>query len=152
MNENSPAGNDANREPKQFFVYGTLKSDQCRRACWPAKPLKIRKACTPGMLVDLGEYPALIEGQTPVWGEVWSFRASQVASVCAVLDEIECYVPGRSDNLYDRVIGTVQIYGTEEAVGGSKELAWMYRYSQDLSGAPEATKVTRAGVNGYHWP
>jgi len=139
-------------KPLQFFVYGTLKSDQCRRLCWPEKPLEVRIAWTYGTLFDLGEYPALIEGHTPVWGEVWSFLPTQLECVFRAIDSIECYVPGGDDNLYERVIAPIQIQHPNELQASESEFAWMYRYCHDLSDERQASKVVRNGIRGYHWP
>lgn len=87
------------------FVYGTLKTGQCREACWPQKPLRIDKVWTFGELYDTGPYPALFAGRDKIAGELWTFDTETIASVLEALDEVEEYQPGQeATNLYNRVI------------------------------------------------
>ncbi len=51
-----------------FFVYGTLKTGQCRERCWPCKPIETRAAWVYGELYDTGPYPALFAGSDMVGG------------------------------------------------------------------------------------
>ncbi len=60
------------------FVYGTLKTGQCRESCWPRKPLEVRRAWTLGALYDTGPYPALFAGEDMVAGQVWIFDADDM--------------------------------------------------------------------------
>lgn len=87
------------------FVYGTLKTGQCRETCWPEKPLCIDKAWTLGELYDTGPYPALFAGRDRVGGELWAFAEEAIARVLEELDQVEEYEPGKeATNLYNRVI------------------------------------------------
>lgn len=87
------------------FVYGTLKTGQCRQGCWPAQPLRIEKAWTRGELYDTGPYPALFAGSDSVAGELWIFSGQTIARVLKALDQVEEYEPGReTTNLYNRVV------------------------------------------------
>ncbi len=86
------------------FVYGTLKTGQCREQCWPRRPQEIRRAWTLGELYDTGPYPALFPGTDCVGGQVWIFAASDMDAVLRELDEVEEYRPGHeATNLYNRV-------------------------------------------------
>jgi gamma-glutamylcyclotransferase (GGCT)/AIG2-like uncharacterized protein YtfP len=86
------------------FVYGTLKRDQIRGGMWPRKPTSIRVAITKGHLFDLGPYPALLEGDDWIAGELWEFYANDMPSVLEALDDIEGYRPGATNNLYERKV------------------------------------------------
>jgi gamma-glutamylcyclotransferase (GGCT)/AIG2-like uncharacterized protein YtfP len=90
---------------RAVFVYGTLKTGQCREHCWPCIPRKRQRAWTRGMLYDTGPYPAVVPGDTAVGGQLWYYDAQSLPQVCAVLDEIEDYQPGRErGNLYIRAV------------------------------------------------
>jgi gamma-glutamylcyclotransferase (GGCT)/AIG2-like uncharacterized protein YtfP len=101
-----------------LFVYGTLKTGQCRESNWPLPPVEIRKAWTLGRLYDTGPYPTLIHAESfdsltaedndKVAGQVWSFEAQDLPATFKVLDMIEgTNQPGRENN-YDRKL--VEVY------------------------------------------
>lgn len=82
-----------------LFVYGTLRRG-LRLHRFLAGSRFVAEATLRGRLYDVGTYPALVldrEGQ--VWGEVWEVDATTLAR----LDRVEDHVPGRQDNLYERV-------------------------------------------------
>lgn len=90
---------------RSMFVYGTLKTGQCREVCWPRKPIEIRSAWVYGELYDTGPYPALFAGQDMVGGQVWIFDVDDLPAVVKDLDEVEEYRPGHeATNLYNRQI------------------------------------------------
>lgn len=98
------------RQLEHVFVYGTLKRGQCRQACWPVAPACISQGWIKGMMLDLGPYPALLEGNDRVWGELWSFEAHLIEAVHCTLDQIEVYnQPGLTDE-YQRVRVAVQLH------------------------------------------
>lgn len=85
------------------FVYGTLKRGQCRSELWPAQPLSVQAAWTRGTLFGRRDYPAMTAGSDRVLGELWKFRADDIARVLETLDEIEgASQPGQKD-LYARI-------------------------------------------------
>lgn len=88
--------------PPRVFVYGTLKTGQCRERCWPHDPIEIVSAMVYGELYDLGDYPAMLPGADRVSGELWIFQPEHLAATLAVLDEIEDFRQ-RPDDLYRRV-------------------------------------------------
>ena len=114
-------------EMAHFFVYGTLKRGQFRERCWPEKPELVRSAWARGNLYDLGAYPAMTAGDTPIIGELWSFLSHEEKAVIRVLDEIEGTNQPGEPNLYDRVRLTVRTIETSEEF-----VANAYLYS-DLS-------------------
>ncbi|MEM8735743.1 MAG: gamma-glutamylcyclotransferase family protein [Planctomycetota bacterium] len=93
--------------PPRFFVYGTLKTGQVRENNWPVKPLRVEQAWTLGRLYDTGPYPALLQGQDRVAGQLWTFAPDTIAMVVERLDQIEGTNQVGQRNDYDRAIGTV---------------------------------------------
>lgn len=88
-----------------LFVYGTLKTGQCRESCWPRRPREIRRAWTYAELYDTGPYPAMFAGSDPVGGQVWIFDPEDMPAVITELDDVEEYRPGHeSTNLYNRQV------------------------------------------------
>ena len=106
-----------------IFVYGTLQRGELRESCWPRRPLRIEWGTIRGALKDLGEYPALVDGQDLILGELWHFAATDVVATLATLDEIEWY--GQDDNdLYVRE--TVTCHNAS----GEPRQAYTYRYAK----------------------
>ena len=80
---------------RAVFVYGTLKTGQCRANRWPLEPLSIHPAWTRGTLYGRDDYPAMTEGADRVLGELWQFAETQMELVLKRLDEIEGTGPHR---------------------------------------------------------
>jgi gamma-glutamylcyclotransferase (GGCT)/AIG2-like uncharacterized protein YtfP len=114
---------EAHSEWKHIFVYGTLKRGQCREKCWPLQPLQIRQAWTLGKLIDLGPYPALLEGNDRIHGELWSFKECDIAWVRQVLDKVEVTNQPGVPNEYDRVPVLVQLFDGGEVTAETYRLA-----------------------------
>ena len=112
------------------FVYGTLKRGQCREHCWPVRPLDVRPAWIRGRLIDLGAYPALLDGDQRVWGEVWSFDQRDLPEVHAALDRVEVTNQPGVPNEYDRVAVTVFL-----AEGDASLEASTYRFADQALAA-----------------
>lgn len=72
-----------------IFVYGTLKRGHERARLWPGEPLRITPATTRGALYDLGPYPALVDGEDLVAGELWVYSVDQMDEILSVLDRVE---------------------------------------------------------------
>ena len=111
-----------------MFVYGTLKSGQWRGKCWTIAPLDIRPAWTLGELYDTGPYPALIEGQDCIRGELWSYNHEAMERIRSVLDEIEGTNQVASVNEYDRVPITTYLVNGESLMAE----AYFYAMRQNL--------------------
>lgn len=90
-------------EPTAIFVYGTLKRSQEREGCWPRRPIAVEPATVRAALYDLGPYPALVEGDDIVAGELWQFAPDDMPPTIAALDQVEEFA-GEPDDLYRRVI------------------------------------------------
>ena len=122
---------DPDEEVSRFFVYGTLKRDQCRATCWPVPPLHIEEAITPGSLFDLGEYPAMQPGPGFVLGEIWHIPLTGLAETCQVLDAIEGFQQPNQADEYKRVIVPVR------TASGSELEAFCYFYCHSSELTPE---------------
>lgn len=133
-----------------IFVYGTLKTGQCRERCWPLVPKSRCKAWTFGELYDTGPYPALIPGTDQVGGELWFYATEDTPDVFDVLDKIEDYSPQRpSGNLYDRRVVECHVEN------GDVVKAYAYHYAK-LEELPRFRKVQphylRGNLRLAVWP
>jgi gamma-glutamylcyclotransferase (GGCT)/AIG2-like uncharacterized protein YtfP len=106
-----------------LFVYGTLQRGQCRERCWPHAPLSVQAATVRGRLYDLGPYPALVEGDELVGGEVWQLAAEYMPHTLAVLDDVE-----------DAAVGEAGLYARRlvecRTESGATVRAYAYYYSR----------------------
>jgi gamma-glutamylcyclotransferase (GGCT)/AIG2-like uncharacterized protein YtfP len=93
-----------NEEIGSFFVYGTLQRGEARAKFWPCRPLRIEGAYAFGRLHDLGPYPAMIEGQDRVLGELWTLAAADMPATIQALDAVEGYQQGGQDWYVRRLI------------------------------------------------
>jgi gamma-glutamylcyclotransferase (GGCT)/AIG2-like uncharacterized protein YtfP len=126
-----------------IFVYGTLKRGQSRERCWPRAPLTVEPATVRGALYDLGPYPALVQGDDLVAGELWHLAPADLAVTLAELDRVEGH-SGRADDLYHRVTITCQTAAGPLA-------AWMYLFAQTSRLKPmQRIAPNHAGV--CQWP
>ena len=107
-----------------IFVYGTLKTRQLRERSWPRNPVSIELGWTLGALYDTGPYPALVDGQDGVAGEVWGFKEADLEETLVVLDRIEGTNQPREENYYNRERATVYMQK-----GGHRE-AFIYRFAK----------------------
>lgn len=90
-------------EPCGFFVYGTLQRGRLRQSAWPLPPNRIEPAMVRAALYDLGPFPALLEGDDWVAGELWCYQPTQIPCVARALDRVEGWDPqGDSEIGYRR--------------------------------------------------
>jgi gamma-glutamylcyclotransferase (GGCT)/AIG2-like uncharacterized protein YtfP len=106
-----------------FFVYGTLKRDQHNECVWPAKALEVQAGTTSGILYDLGHFPAMVEGDGVVGGEVWFMDEADMEATLQRLDRLEGYNP-RGGGLYDR--RQVAVTLTTGRDRGTEVICWAY--------------------------
>lgn len=113
-------------EPKHVFVYGTLRPTLATgeprlliEGLRQAGPATIR-----GRIVDLGEYPGLLEGSGVVHGDLLEI---QTAAQLAALDAYEGCDPPRP--LYRRAVVLA------ERPDGSQTPVWAYWYCQSVTTA-----------------
>ena len=116
-----------------IFVYGTLQTGKERHQAWPRKPVKVEPATTKGQLYDLGPYPALVEGNYSILGEIWHLRAEDLTVALECLDEIEGYAKGGADLFVRRCADCLTLEG--ESVK-----AYTYYFNQ-LTAYPDARIV-----------
>ncbi|MBC8351848.1 MAG: gamma-glutamylcyclotransferase [Planctomycetes bacterium] len=114
-----------------IFVYGTLQRGEQRERCWPRKPSQIEWGAIQGELRDLGEYPALVIGESLILGELWSFVEADIEATLAMLDEIEGYSQD-DDDLYVREVVACR------TLQGEARQAFTYRYAnpQEIAMSP----------------
>jgi gamma-glutamylcyclotransferase (GGCT)/AIG2-like uncharacterized protein YtfP len=112
---------------RPFFVYGTLKRGQTNYARFLAGHTvsETRAWLSAAALYTAGPYPFLVRAadlvpqNATVFGELIDVHPARYQHILALLDELEDYVPGRADNLYERVELPVQ------TVDGTRS-AWVY--------------------------
>jgi gamma-glutamylcyclotransferase (GGCT)/AIG2-like uncharacterized protein YtfP len=130
--------------PAAVFVYGTLKQGEERARFWPRPALSIEAAEIRGRLHDLGPYPALIDGEDRIAGELWRLAPEDMQETLRVLDAIECFDQGGVDLYVRRVVAGA-------TAGGEPFQAWSYFY-----GAPARiahTPIVARSANGLcRWP
>lgn len=110
-------------EVDYIFVYGTLRSDFVPRRAVLDRVLGMMTyigagAISAGMY-DMGSYPAIVEGEGMVEGELYSL--SDTNEVLRELDYFES-----NGSLYERVVTPVVCIGKEYQ-------AWVYWYLGDVS-------------------
>lgn len=113
------------------FVYGTLKTGQCREKYWPIRPQRIVKAWIEAALYDIGPYPAIAAGHDWVAGELWKFLPSDMPCVLSALDEVEEFFESTPEkSLYRRE--AIE----SETADGERCIAYCYVYARlhELSG------------------
>ena len=126
------------------FVYGTLQRGQKRAAMWPCTPLWITRATTRGRLYDLKRYPALVEGEDCVAGELWEIAADDVARTLEALDRIECF--GQDDvDLYVRRTTNCEMYDGHSVVAE----AYFFAHPEEL---PESLRILPDEEGICRWP
>ena len=130
-------------EPLPIFVYGTLKRGEERARCWPRPPRLVEPATTRGRLFDLGPYPALVEGDDRVLGELWHIEPADMEATLKTLDAIECFGVEEVDLYVRRVVDC-------ETVAGDTIRAYAYFLANptELGGA-RAVPPDAAGL--CHW-
>jgi gamma-glutamylcyclotransferase (GGCT)/AIG2-like uncharacterized protein YtfP/cation transport regulator ChaC len=86
------------------FVYGTLRRHEENHSLLNEAELLYEQAWTDGTLYDTDKgYPAMKEGEGRVYGEVYKVNDALLLK----LDEIEGFIEGREENLYNRQLQKV---------------------------------------------
>ncbi|GLB60717.1 gamma-glutamylcyclotransferase [Cytobacillus sp. NCCP-133] len=90
---------------QKLFVYGTLRKNESNHFVLKGSPCIAEQAWVYGELYDTGlGYPSMKASlDHKVYGELYEVHLGNYAD----LDELEDFIPGRKDNLYDRVEQTV---------------------------------------------
>jgi len=106
-------------EITNLFVYGTLMPRELNFRQIECFVIDHNAGTVEGVLVDLGAYPALLEGDGVVKGVVLNVDADALE----ITDRIEGYHPDRDRCLYVREEVVVQIESKEEIT------AWTYLFA-----------------------
>lgn len=108
---------------RRLFVYGTLQQGECRahllKDCL-AEP--VRAGRVRGRLIDLGGYPGLLPTTSTEWVYGELLTVTDIEDTLFELDQVEGFAGHGKENLYDRVLITVE---TQQ----EQYLAWVYSYS-----------------------
>jgi gamma-glutamylcyclotransferase (GGCT)/AIG2-like uncharacterized protein YtfP len=106
-------------EITNLFVYGTLMPGELNYRQIEKYVINHKPGTIEGILVDLGAYPALIEGEGRVRGDVFEINADALE----ITDRIEGYYPNRDRCLYLRQKTVVTLETKDEAT------AWTYLFA-----------------------
>jgi gamma-glutamylcyclotransferase (GGCT)/AIG2-like uncharacterized protein YtfP len=129
--------------PLPIFVYGTLQQGEVRSNRWPHAPEKIEPATIRGQIRDLGPYPALIDGDGIVSGELWTIGAGKFDETIRVLDEIEGYGNEDADLYVRKVVDCV-------TADGERKRAYTYYFANPS--AIRNSPLVPANSDGVsHW-
>ena len=79
---------------RTIFVYGTMRRGWLRHDALGNNPRLVGVGTVPGVLLDLGAFPGLVEGEGRVFGEVYSIADARIP----LLDRIE----GVHAGMYER--------------------------------------------------
>ncbi len=129
----------------KVFVYGTLKPGEInyQRYCAGAV-VEAQKAIAFGQLFDLSlDYPAMTDGESPVYGFVLTFADPDILNV---LDELEDYDSRRTPeaNEYQR-----QQIETYDLSGQALGLAWVYLMTIERVQRLEGVLLPSGSWTGY---
>lgn len=114
---------DLDQSQLPFFVYGTLRQGEANHAGLLRGRTKVvtPAALTGAVLYDGPGFPYAVNApEGRVFGELVFPLPEFYAAVLAELDQLEEYVPGADDNLFERVARGTR---TED---GEPMLAWVY--------------------------
>jgi gamma-glutamylcyclotransferase (GGCT)/AIG2-like uncharacterized protein YtfP len=114
-------------EPESVFVYGSLM-----RGLELHRHIEfgtfVSQGTTKGVLLSLGRYPGLVDGDAIVRGEIYRF--ADLPAALDVLDDIEDFDATNPDgSMYVRVARPVM---TDD---GQEVISWLYVYNQPTQGA-----------------
>jgi gamma-glutamylcyclotransferase (GGCT)/AIG2-like uncharacterized protein YtfP len=111
---------------KKIFVYGTLRKGYANHRIISDYVKRITPATIRGWMFNLGPYPAVVQGDGYVEGELIEFKEAEFEKAFQVMDRLEGFsTPGSLYNHYERI--------TTEAITRDKrkEECFVYIYSND---------------------
>lgn len=115
--------------PHAFFVYGTLKQGQVNYPLLAPYARAATPATTRGQLRDVGLFPALIDAEGTVRGEVIALDPAAMPAALALIDELEGFQPADPDgSMYVRRAVVAQL------ADGTTANAYAYFYNRDPHG------------------
>jgi len=107
-----------------LFVYGTLKEGEINHGLVEPYARSIGPGWIPGRLYDVGDFPALAEGEDRVQGEIVRLDPSDFMRVIPVIDRLEGCIPGdEAGSLYTRRVVRVTVGD------GTQQPAYAYYYN-----------------------
>lgn len=124
--------------PAAFFVYGTLKRGEINHRLLAPYLVSVEAARLAGSLYDVGEFPALLQGDGTVHGDLIRIDPDRLPDLLPVLDRLEECIPDDDEaSLYHRRVVTVT---TESGVG---ETAFVYFYNSAHPYLPPPERLDR---------
>src|SRR4051812_6642291 len=109
-----------------FFVYGTLKRGQANYPLIAPYVRAVEPATVRGLLFDHGPFPALVEGEGRVQGELVTLDPDDLGAALPIVDRLEDFRPDDpAGSMYLRRVVEV------ETVGGERAQAYAYFYNRD---------------------
>lgn len=124
--------------PLAVFVYGTLKYGEINHVLLAPYVRSIERASVRGVLYDAGDFPALVEGEKDVHGQIIRVAAHTLPHLLAVLDRLEGYDPEDEEHsLYRRRVIDVALDG------GAIEPAFAYFYNSAHPTMPPPAMMIR---------
>jgi len=132
-------------EPTAFFVYGTLKRGQLNCSLIEPHARRIEHAYVRGQLFDVGLFPALVEGEGTVQGELVHLRAIDMPHLLSVIDRLEDFRPEDPG-------GSMYVRRIVEVTTASHHLvpAYAYFYNCEHPSLPHPVTLTRLATG--EWP
>ena len=109
-----------------FFVYGTLKRGQANYPLIAPYLRAVEPATVRGLLFDHGPFPALVEGEGRVRGELVTLDPAGLEATLPIIDRLEDFRPDDlAGSMYLRRVVEV------EMAGGGRVPAYAYFYNRD---------------------
>ena len=107
-----------------FFVYGTLIKGMGNDVLIPDEAKRI-KGYTKGRMYNVGLFPAVVDGNDKIHGEIVFVPSFLYKRTMRVLDTLEGY-HGKDDDMYKRRI--VDVWD----IDGNETLAWIYIWNRGI--------------------
>lgn len=130
-------------QPFRLFVYGTLLPGEANHRLIEQHVRSTRPATIPGVLVDLGAFPALIPGD----GIVEGVLLEMASEAMAITDRLEGFHPDRDHSLYLQKEVTVRLDDSQRVQ------AWTYEYADPstISDRPRLVVGRQNGSPVFSW-
>lgn len=131
--------------PTNLFFYGTLMSHEGRSHALGDLAVPVSTGLLRGDLYSVSDaFPAFVEGDGVVVGEVWRPRDERdLSEILRILDGIEGYVEGRPDwSMYLR---------EERALLAPNVVAYTYRWNRPVREDGHLSKIDGGDWRKYRW-
>lgn len=130
-----------------MFVYGTLKQGQLNARLLEPFARTVEPAWTHGVLFDVGEFPALIQGDGAVRGELVRLDPATIPAALALVDRLEEYqADDEPSSMYLRRI--VDVWTDR----GEQERAYIYFYNVGHGALPPVEMLVRLDTGEWTGP